>query len=46
MKPQQIHLLVVEDDDPGVMNVHRALAQAPAIASFTVSPLVGATGRP
>jgi CheY-like chemotaxis protein len=37
MKPQQIHLLLVEDDDLDVMNVHRALAQAPEIASINVA---------
>ena len=37
MKPQQIHLLLVEDDDLDVMNVHRALSQAPEIASITVT---------
>jgi CheY-like chemotaxis protein len=37
MKPQRIHLLLVEDDDLDVMNVHRALAQAPEIASITVA---------
>ena len=36
MKPQQIHLLLVEDDDLDVMNVHRALGQAAEIASITV----------
>ncbi len=34
---QRIHLLLVEDDDLDVMNVHRALAQAPEIASITVA---------
>ena len=33
MKTQRIHLLLVEDDDLDVMNVHRALAQAPEVAS-------------
>lgn len=37
MKPQQIHLLLVEDDDLDVMNVHRALSQAPEIASINVA---------
>ena len=37
MKPQQFHLLLVEDDDLDVMNVHRSLAQAPEIASITVA---------
>ena len=37
MKQQRIHLLLVEDDDLDVMNVHRALAQAPEIASITVA---------
>lgn len=37
MKPQQIHLLLVEDDDLDVMNVHRALSQAPEIASIAVA---------
>jgi len=37
MKPQQIHLLLVEDDDLDVMNVHRSLAQAPEIASINVA---------
>lgn len=37
MKSQRIHLLLVEDDDLDVMNVHRALAQAPEIASITVA---------
>jgi CheY-like chemotaxis protein len=37
MKAQQIHLLLVEDDDLDVMNVHRALSQAPEIASITVA---------
>ena len=37
MKPQRIHLLLVEDDDLDVMNVHRSLAQAPEIASITVA---------
>jgi CheY-like chemotaxis protein len=36
-KPPQIHLLLVEDDDLDVMNVHRALASAPEIASITVA---------
>ena len=36
MKPQQFHLLLVEDDDLDVMNVHRALGQASEIASITV----------
>jgi CheY-like chemotaxis protein len=36
MKPQQFHLLLVEDDDLDVMNVHRALGQAAEIASITV----------
>ena len=36
MKPQRIHLLLVEDDDLDVMNVHRALGQAAEIASITV----------
>ena len=34
---QRIHLLLVEDDDLDVMNVHRALAQAPEVASITVA---------
>jgi CheY-like chemotaxis protein len=37
MKQQRIHLLLVEDDDLDVMNVHRALSQAPEIASITVA---------
>ncbi len=37
MKTQRIHLLLVEDDDLDVMNVHRALAQAPEVASITVA---------
>jgi CheY-like chemotaxis protein len=37
MKSQQIHLLLVEDDDLDVMNVHRALSQASEIASITVA---------
>jgi CheY-like chemotaxis protein len=37
MKAEQIHLLLVEDDDLDVMNVHRALSQAPEIASITVA---------
>lgn len=37
MKAQRIHLLLVEDDDLDVMNVHRALAQAQEIASITVA---------
>ncbi len=37
MKPHRIHLLLVEDDDLDVMNVHRALAQAPEVASITVA---------
>src|SRR4051812_3742140 len=37
MKSQRINLLLVEDDDLDVMNVHRALAQAPEIASITVA---------
>jgi CheY-like chemotaxis protein len=36
MKPHQFHLLLVEDDDLDVMNVHRALGQAAEIASITV----------
>lgn len=36
MKPQQFHLLLVEDDDLDVMNVHRALGQAAEVASITV----------
>jgi CheY-like chemotaxis protein len=36
MRPQQFHLLLVEDDDLDVMNVHRALGQAAEIASITV----------
>ncbi|HEY4058165.1 MAG TPA: response regulator [Kofleriaceae bacterium] len=36
-KPQRIHLLLVEDDDLDVMNVHRALASASEIASITVA---------
>ena len=36
-KQQRIHLLLVEDDDLDVMNVHRALAQAPEVASITVA---------
>ena len=35
--PQRIHLLLVEDDDLDVMNVHRALARAQEIASITVA---------
>lgn len=34
---QRIHLLLVEDDDLDVMNVHRALSQAPEVASITVA---------
>jgi CheY-like chemotaxis protein len=37
MKPQRIHLLLVEDDDLDVMNVHRALSQAPEVASISVA---------
>lgn len=37
MKPQRIHLLLVEDDDLDVMNVHRAMSQAPEVASITVA---------
>lgn len=37
MKSQRIHLLLVEDDDLDVMNVHRALAQAPEVGSITVA---------
>jgi len=37
MKAQRIHLLLVEDDDLDVMNVHRALNQAPEVASITVA---------
>lgn len=37
MRPQQIHLLLVEDDDLDVMNVHRALGSAAEIGSITVS---------
>lgn len=37
MKAQRIHLLLVEDDDLDVMNVHRALATAQEIASITVA---------
>ena len=37
MKSQRIHLLLVEDDDLDVMNVHRSLAQAPEVASITVA---------
>lgn len=37
MKSQRIHLLLVEDDDLDVMNVHRALASAAEIASITVA---------
>jgi CheY-like chemotaxis protein len=37
MKGQRIHLLLVEDDDLDVMNVHRALAQAADVASITVA---------
>jgi len=37
MRAQRIHLLLVEDDDLDVMNVHRALAQAPEVASITVA---------
>lgn len=36
-KSQRIHLLLVEDDDLDVMNVHRALASASEIASITVA---------
>lgn len=36
MSPQQFHLLLVEDDDLDVMNVHRALGGAAEIASITV----------
>ena len=35
--PQRIHLLLVEDDDLDVMNVHRALSHAPEVASITVA---------
>ncbi len=37
MPSQRIHLLLVEDDDLDVMNVHRALSQAPEVASITVA---------
>jgi CheY-like chemotaxis protein len=37
MKAQRIHLLLVEDDDLDVMNVHRALARAAEVASITVA---------
>jgi CheY-like chemotaxis protein len=37
MKTQRIHLLLVEDDDLDVMNVHRALSQASEVASITVA---------
>jgi CheY-like chemotaxis protein len=37
MTQQRIHLLLVEDDDLDVMNVHRALSHAPEIASITVA---------
>lgn len=37
MRTQRIHLLLVEDDDLDVMNVHRALAQASEVASITVA---------
>lgn len=37
MKTQRIHLLLVEDDDLDVMNVHRALSQAQEVASITVA---------
>jgi CheY-like chemotaxis protein len=37
MTQQRIHLLLVEDDDLDVMNVHRALSKAPEIASITVA---------
>ena len=37
MKAQRIHLLLVEDDDLDVMNVHRALASAAEVASITVA---------
>jgi CheY-like chemotaxis protein len=37
MKPQRIHLLLVEDDDLDVMNVHRALDAAAEVASITVA---------
>jgi CheY-like chemotaxis protein len=36
MRPHQFHLLLVEDDDLDVMNVHRALEQATEVASITV----------
>lgn len=36
MRPQQFHLLLVEDDDLDVMNVHRALGQAAEVASISV----------
>jgi CheY-like chemotaxis protein len=36
MRAQQFHLLLVEDDDLDVMNVHRALGQAAEIASISV----------
>lgn len=37
MKAQRIHLLLVEDDDLDVMNVHRALGSATEVASITVA---------
>ena len=37
MTGQRIHLLLVEDDDLDVMNVHRALGQAPEVASIAVA---------
>ena len=37
MKSRRIHLLLVEDDDLDVMNVNRALSQAPEVASITVA---------
>jgi CheY-like chemotaxis protein len=36
VKAQQIHLLLVEDDDLDVMNVHRALGGASEVASISV----------
>lgn len=36
MRSQQIHLLLVEDDDLDAMNVRRALGRADEVASLTV----------
>lgn len=37
MTAQRIHVLLVDDDDLDVMNVHRALSHAPEISSITVA---------